>query len=271
MNRLPSSPTAGPQEGLSVLIVDDERPARRKLRRLLDGSPGIQRVFEAPSGRLALDVLEESEPELVFLDIRMPGMDGLQVVDTLPRDALPEVIFVTAHDEHAVRAFEVRAVDYLLKPFDEARFHEALERGRAAVMARRQVGPPPGTGGTSADVIAALRQALGGSPPTRILVESHPGRKVLLPLERVIRVEAHRNDAIFHAAGRTYRLRTTLADLEARLDPDRFLRINRSELVNLDRVVELEPTDHGDFRVHLETGEVRRLSRRYRDRMGRFR
>jgi two-component system, LytTR family, response regulator len=252
--------------------VDDERPARRKLRRLLDGAPGVERVFEAPSGWLALEVLEEFEPDLMFLDIRMPGMDGFQLVETLPRDALPEVIFVTAHDEHAVRAFEVRAVDYLLKPFDQVRFQQALERGRAAVEARRrQLGPGPGVEGASAEVVAALRQALAGDRPTRLLVESHPGRKVLLSLERVIRVEADRNDAVFHAAGRTYRLRTTLADLEARLDPERFLRINRSELVNLDRVVELEPLDHGDFRVHLETGEVRRLSRRYRDRMGRFR
>jgi two-component system, LytTR family, response regulator len=249
-----------------VLIVDDERPARRKLRRLLDGVPGITKIFEAPSGRLALDVIEEAEPDVVFLDVRMPGMDGFQFLDALgPRGDI-EIVFVTAYDEHAVRAFDVRAIDYLLKPFDEPRFRTAIERARAAVAARRSATERRDV----AHVIAAFRHALTADAPARLLVESSPGRKHLLPVERVLRIEADRNDAILHADGRTYRQRTTLAELETKLDPDRFLRINRSEIVNVDCIIEVEPLDHGDARIHLSSAEVRRMSRRYRERMKRF-
>jgi two-component system, LytTR family, response regulator len=254
-------------EGLRVLVVDDERPARRKLLRLLAAAPGVERVFEASSGGLAAEVIDEQEPDLVFLDVRMPGMDGFQLLETLPQGDVPQVIFVTAYDEHAVRAFQVHAVDYLLKPFDEVRFRQALERARARVTAsrtreeRREVG----------HLLATLRQALGGERPERLLVTSRPGRKVPLLLERVRRVEMDRNEALFHADGRIYRLRTTLNELEEKLGSDRFLRINRSEMVSLARIVELEPLDHGDVRVHLDDGDVRRMSRRYRDRIDRLR
>lgn len=253
---------------MTVLVVEDERPARRKLVRLLRDAPGVARVFAAPSGRLALEVLEENAPDVIFLDVRMPGMDGFQLLESLGDGPVPHVVFVTAFDEHAVRAFEVQAVDYLLKPFDKVRFREALERAREAVGRRRKAEE---TRREVGELLTAFRQAVGRTAPGRLLVESAPGRKVLLSLDRVSRIEASRNDALFHAEGRTYRLRTTLAELEETLDPERFLRINRSEIVNLDRVVELEPLDHGDFRVRLETGEVRRLSRRYRDRIDRFR
>jgi two-component system, LytTR family, response regulator len=255
-----------PDVELDVLVVDDERPARRKLVRFLSRAPGIGKVFEAPSGRLALDVLEEFEPDLVFLDIRMPGMDGFQVLEAMGQGDLPVVVFVTAHDEHAVQAFQVRAADYLLKPVDEERFREALERARERVRQRRAAG-------TQLDLnrlLGTFRHALSGEGPDRLLVSSRPGRKVLLPVARIERIEADRNDAVFHAGGREYRLRTTLTELEGRLGPSSFLRISRSEIVNLDRVAEMEPLDHGDFRVHLDTGEVRRMSRRYRDRLDRF-
>lgn len=259
--------TSHEDQALTVLVVDDERPARRKLLRLLQAAPGIEKVYEASSGRLALEVLEEFEPDVLFLDVQMPGMDGFQVLEALGADRGPHVVFVTAYDEHAVRAFEVEAVDYLLKPFDEARFRRALERARSTVESRR-------TGKKARDldrVLAAFRGALSGEGPQRLLVTSRPGRKVLLPVESILRIEADRNDAVFHAEGREYRLRTTLTALEDKLDPHRFLRISRSEIVNLDRVAEVEPLDHGDFRVHLDDGNVRRMSRRYRDRMERFR
>lgn len=252
---------------IDVLVVDDERPARRKLARFLSRAPDIGKVFEAPSGRLALEALEEFEPDLVFLDIHMPGMDGFQVLEAMDHGELPLVVFVTAHDEHALRAFEVRAADYLLKPVDEARFSEALERVRKRIRERRASGSS-----LSLDrILGVLRAALPAEGPERLLVKSRPGRKVLLPVERIDRIEADRNDAVFHAGGREYRLRTTLVELERRLGPSRFLRINRSEIVNLDRVAEMEPLDHGDFRVHMESGEVRRMSRRYRDRLDPFR
>jgi two-component system, LytTR family, response regulator len=258
--------TSHGDQALTVLVVDDERLARRKLLRMLQGAPGIDQVLEASSGRLALEVLGEFEPDVLFLDVEMPGMDGFQVLEALGPDRAPHVVFVTAYDAHAVRAFEVEAVDYLLKPFDEARFRAALERARTAVAARREDAKARDLD----RVLAAFRGALSGKGPERVLVTSRPGRKVLLPVDRILRIEADRNDAVFHAEGREYRLRTTLTALEEKLDPDRFLRISRSEIVNLDRVVEVEPLDHGDFRVHLDNGEVRRMSRRYRDRMERF-
>lgn len=251
---------------LTVLVVDDERPARRKLRRLLDAVPGITEVREAPSARLALEVIDEFEPDVVFLDVRMPGMDGFQFLDALGPRPGTEVVFVTAFDEHAVRAFQVRAVDYLLKPFDEGRFRDAMERARSAVAAHRAAAERRDVG----DVLSAFRQALAGSGRERLLVEARPGRRVLLPLERVHRISSRRNDALLHAGDRSYRLRTTLADLETKLDPDRFLRINRSEIVNLDHVIEIEPLGRGDARIHLTTGETRRMSRRFKDRMRRF-
>jgi len=251
---------------ISVLIVDDERPARRKLRRLLDGAPGVVKVYEAPDGALALGVMEEAAPDVVFLDVRMPGMDGFELLDLMGSRGGTQIVFVTAYDEHAVRAFEVRAVDYLLKPYDEARLLEALERARAAVVARHASDERRDVGA----VLAALRQAVAGDGVARLLVDAAGGRKVLLPMERVARIEAHRNEAVFHADDRTYRLRTTLGALEAKLDPDRFLRINRSEIVNLDYVAEIEPVGHGDARVHLLDGGVRRFSRRFRAGMRRF-
>jgi two-component system, LytTR family, response regulator len=261
--------TDGPSDaGLTVLVVDDEAPARRKLRRLLSRSPGVERVFEASSGQLALEVIEEFDPDVVFLDIRMPGMDGFQLLDSLGPERPPGLIFVTAYDEHAIGAFEVGAVDYLLKPFDQERFREALERARRAVLGTRAQteAAPEGL----APLVSAVRQALFSNAPRRLVVRSRPGRKVLLELERVVRIEADRNETVFHAETGEFRLRSTLTDLEARLDPNRFLRINRSEIVNLDRVIEMEPLSHGDVKVHLETGEIRRMTRRYRDRLDRF-
>jgi two-component system, LytTR family, response regulator len=259
--------TSHEDQALTVLVVDDERPARRKLLRLLQAAPGIEKVYEASSGRLALGVLEEFEPDVLFLDVQMPGMDGFQVLEALGADRAPHVVFVTAYDEHAVRAFEVEAVDYLLKPFDEARFRRALERARSAVASRRT-----GTKARDLDrVLAAFRGALSGEGPQRLLVTSRPGRKVLLPVESILRIEADRNDAVFHAEGREYRLRTTLTALEDKLDPHRFLRISRSEIVNRPGGAAGAPLPPGDFRVHLDNGNVRRMSRRYRDGMERFR
>jgi two-component system, LytTR family, response regulator len=251
---------------ITALIVDDERPARRKLRRLLNAAPGITKIFEAPSGRLALGVIEQEAPDVIFLDVRMPGMDGFQLLDSIGSRGDTQVVFVTAYDEHAVRAFDVRAADYLLKPFDEGRFTSALERAREVVAARRAAAERH----AFSDVLAAFRQAVTPDGVPRLLVDMPGGRKLLLPVERVLRIEAERNDAVFHADSGTFRLRTTLTDLEAKLDPDRFLRINRSEIVNLDRVKEIEPLDHGDARIHMQDGEVRRMSRRYRARMARF-
>jgi two-component system, LytTR family, response regulator len=251
---------------ISVLIVDDERPARRKLRRLLDAAPGVTKIFEAPSGRSALGVIADEAPDVIFLDVRMPGMDGFQLLDAIGHRADTQIVFVTAYDEHAVRAFDVRAADYLLKPFDQERLDDALERVREAVALRRAAAERPDVSG----VLAAFRQAVNPDNAARLLVDAPGGRKVLLALERVVRIEADRNDAVFHADGPTYRLRTTLSGLEAKLDPDRFLRINRSEIVNLDHVAVIERFDFGDARIHMHGGDVRRMSRRYRAGMERF-
>ena len=250
--------------GLRVLVVDDERPARRKIRMLLEASVGIDAIYEAPDGNSALAVVHAQRPDLMFIDVRMPGMDGLAVVESLDADTAPHVVFVTAFDEHALRAFDLHAVDYLLKPFDPHRFGVALERARQAVVNR-----------DARAEVADLRRALVtvradvGAPLDRLLVEDGH-RMVLIRLVDVERIESDRNYVVLHSAGRTFRARTTMAALETRIDARRFARVSRGTIVNLDHVASLDAAGHGDFDVRLRSHAVVRLSRRYRDRLDSF-
>jgi two-component system LytT family response regulator len=256
--------SANARPGLRVLVVDDERPARAKVRRFLERDPEVELVFEAPDGVRALEVIRDQAPDIAFLDVQMPGLDGFQLVERLPPEALPHLVFVTAFDEYAVRAFEVNAVDYLLKPFDGERFARALARAKEVVEQRR--------GREEANrLLQVLRQLRREEAPRldRLLVEAE-GRSVLLRLEEIDRIEADRNYVRIHARSGAYRLRTAIAALERRLDPARFVRINRSEIVNADRIRELEPAGHGDLTVRLAGGYRTRLSRRYRDRLESF-
>jgi two-component system, LytTR family, response regulator len=250
--------------GLKVLIVDDERPARQKLRRLLAADPGVDAVFEAPDGLRAVELIRSESPDVVLLDVQMPGVDGFGVVEALDASERPHIVFVTAYDQYALRAFEAHAVDYVLKPYDTERLARAVERAKAAVTGRRDGEERRRLERVLADVRRERPQRL-----ERLLVESD-GRATLLPVAKVERIEAAKNYVTVYAGGAQYRVRTTLDRLEERLDPRAFVRVHRSTIVRVDRVTELQPWSHGDYVVVLQGGAKVRLSRRYRDRLEQF-
>jgi len=247
---------------LRVLIVDDERPARQKIRRILAGDDGVEAIFEAPDGLRAIEIIRSEDPDVVFLDIEMPGVDGFGVVEALAPDSRPHIVFVTAFDQYAVRAFDAYAVDYVLKPYDVERVRTALAR------VRERVGRKNGAGRMD-EMVSAVRKERP-APLDRLLVEAD-GRAVLLTLTQVDRFEADRNYVVVYAGPAEYRLRVTLDALEARLNPAAFARISRSVMVNLERIKELRPWSHGDYVIELRGGTEVRLSRRYAARLKQFR
>ncbi|HYP07784.1 MAG TPA: LytTR family DNA-binding domain-containing protein [Bryobacteraceae bacterium] len=231
---------------IRVLIVDDEPPARRKVRRFLEADPEVGAVADAAGGREALDLIRTFQPDLVFLDVQMPDMDGFAVLDAVGVDRSFHVVFLTAHQEHALRAFEAEAFDYLLKPVDPDRFERVLQRAREQIQLR-------------------LRKP-AADPPTylkRILVE-HQRREIFVPVERIDWAEADRNYISLHAGPEVCTIRGALAQLAKRLDPDQFARISRSALVNLDSIREMQPWFHGERRIFLKDGVELTWTRRYR-------
>jgi two-component system, LytTR family, response regulator len=248
-------------EPVRVLIADDEPPARAKVRRFLSADPEVEVVGEAGSGPEAVEAIQRLRPDLVFLDIQMPGADGFGVLAALEAGTLPHVVFVTAYDEYALRAFEVHAVDYLLKPFDADRFRTALDRAKERVRAR-----PPAD-----DLEGRIRRALAEArtPPAyldRVLVRTG-SRAVFLRTDEIDWLEAEENYVRLHAGRESYLVRGTLAGLEERLDPAKFIRVHRSHIVNLASIRELHPWSHGDWMIVLRDGRELMLSRRYRDRL----
>lgn len=246
---------------LRVVIVDDEAPARAKMRRYLADEPDVEVVGEAENGAEAVERIAELEPDLVFLDVQMPELDGFGVIETIGVESMPRVVFVTAYDEHALKAFEVRALDYLLKPFTPERFAAVMEHARMQ-LAR--------SSGTDAEELRRKLEALVAAATTgqprylkRVLVH-HDNRAFLLPVERIDRVEADRNYVRLHSGATTFTLRGSISALAERLDPDKFLRINRSEVVRLDAVKEMQPWFHGDYRVVMNDGTTLMWSRRFR-------
>lgn len=232
---------------MRALIVDDEAPARSKLRRLLTDAGAVDIVGEARTGREAVAAIKRSRPDVVFLDVQMPGLDGFGVLATLSDDA-PYVIFVTANDQHAIRAFEVGAVDYLLKPYTPRRFEQVLARARERLAAA----PAPESPRRNA------RPAL-----QRLLVTAN-GRAAFLSVDRIDRIEAERNYIVLVSGADRFRLRATISTIADRLDPAQFLRINRSTLVRLDAVKTMLEWSHGDYRIVMHDGAELIWSRRYR-------
>jgi len=243
-----------------VLVVDDEAPARRKVRAHLADAAGVEVAGEAASGPEAVEAIRGLRPDLVFLDVQMPGMNGFEVIEAVGAEAMPAVVFVTAYDEFAVEAFEVQAVDYLMKPFHAERFRQALARALERISRRE----------APHESMARLLALLLNKAPResqRLLVRD--GERIsFVPLREVVRLSAEGNYVQVHTArGQRHLLRQTLASLEARLDPERFARIHRSEIVNMDFVTEVQPAFHGDYTVRLKNGEEVSLSRRYQDRL----
>jgi two-component system, LytTR family, response regulator len=245
---------------IRALIVDDEPHARARVRELLGGQADVMVTGECGNGREAIAAIRRDRPDLVFLDVQMPGIGGFGVLEALEPAQAPAVVFVTAFDEFAVRAFEVHALDYLLKPFDGPRFLRSLERARDAVRRRRA--------GQLDDRLAGLLARLdtGDRYLRRVLVKAG-SRTVLLRTEEIDWLESAANYVRVHVGRERHLLRETMTALEDKLDPDRFVRIHRSTIVNLDRVRELEPYFHGDYVLRLADGTRLTLSRSYRDRV----
>ncbi|HKB41991.1 MAG TPA: LytTR family DNA-binding domain-containing protein [Gemmataceae bacterium] len=245
---------------IRTLIVDDEPLCRERLRTLLADDPDFTIVGECGDGAEAVATLRETPCDLVFLDVQMPVMDGLEVVEAIGPERMPTVIFVTAYDRYALRAFEVQALDYLLKPFDRERFEKALGRAKAHVQ-RDQ----------SAEASRQLLALLGDTRPGRKhlerLVIKSGGRIFFLKMEEIDWIEAAGNYLRLHVGTETHLLRETMNALEGRIDPERFLRIHRSTIVNIERIREIQPLFHGDYVVLLRDGTELTLSRTYRQRL----
>lgn len=254
---------------IRTLVVDDEPLARQGLRLRLRKHDDVDVVGEAADGPAAVEAIRALRPDLVLLDVQMPGLDGFEVLDRVGADGLPMVVFVTAHDAHALRAFEVHAVDYLLKPFSEERLAEALRRAREE-LARTQEFPERRRLG---ELLGALELMKAGQPPegrpayTKRFTVRDRDRILLVRTDELEAVEAAGNYVQLVARGGRFLLRATLAEVEAQLDPGRFARIHRSTIVNIDHVREIRPEPHGDADVVMGNGATYRLSRAYRGRL----
>ena len=245
---------------LRILIVDDEPLARTRIRSLLDKEPDATVVGECGDGQQAVTLINELQPDLLFLDVQMPVLDGFGVVESLDIDRMPAIIFVTAYDRYAIRAFEVHALDYLLKPFDRDRFQRALSRARDELSRQEKKA-------STEKLLELLEDVQTQRKPLQRLVIKAAGRVFFLRLEEIDWIEAAGNYVKLHAGKETHLLRETMNTLEGRLNTDQFVRIHRSTIVNLDRVKELQPWFHGDYRVILNDGTHLTLSRGYRQKL----
>lgn len=244
---------------IRVLLVDDESLAREMLREMLQDDPQVTIVGESCNGLEALEAIRTHSPDLIFLDVQMPELGGFELLEALGKD-IPQVIFVTAYDQYAVRAFEVHALDYLLKPFDQERFDISWQRARAHILRDRD-------GGTDQRILALLEEMKAGNKYLERLVIKASGRIYFLETSEIDWIEAEGNYVSVHSGKKSHLLRETISSLEAQLDPKKFLRIHRSSIVRIDRIQELQPWFHGEYRIILQNGTQLTLSRNYRDKL----
>ena len=244
---------------IRTLIVDDEPLARARLRRFLAEHPEVEVIGECGNGKDAVDAIRKDAPDLVFLDIQMPEMTGFDAIGKLKRNEMPTVIFVTAYDQYALQAFEVHALDYLLKPFTRERLASAVERAKAQVKHRQR--------GELDERLESLLSDLRTERKylDRLVVKTG-GRVYFLKTDEIDWIEAAGNYLKLHIGRDAHMIRETMNSIEAKLDPDKFLRIHRSTIVNIDRIKELHPMFSGDYSVILKNGAELSLSRNYRDR-----
>lgn len=230
---------------IRALIVDDEELARVRIRDLLAQAPDVEIAGECKDGAAAIRIIRDRPPDLVFLDIQMPEIDGFGVLRAVDAARIPAVVFVTAHDDYALQAFEYAALDYLLKPFDRERFEAALERARQRIRERETE--------TFREQIGALLAALGRKPLRRVVVKDG-GRVSFVNVSEILWVEAQGNYVKIHTPRGSPLVRRTMSDIEERLDPTCFVRIHRSSIVNMERVRRLEAMPHGEYRITLDDG-----------------
>jgi two-component system, LytTR family, response regulator len=241
---------------LTALVVDDEPIARRAIVRLLQDDPEIELLGECGDGVSAVAALREQSPDLVFLDIQMPAITGLDVVATIGAERMPATVFVTAYEHYAVKAFEANAVDYLVKPFSRERFATTLQRVKARLSQGDRVGAPVSQ--QILHALDALRQRDAYLERLPVRVDEHV---VLVPVDDIIWIKAARNSVLIHVPGRVYELRQTMTDLAAQLDPRHFARVHRSAIVNVRRVTAIHPWFNGHHVVTLDNGQQLRMSR----------
>lgn len=231
---------------LKTLIVDDEPLAREGLRALLSRDPEISAIHEAKDGRDAVAVIREHKPDLVFLDVQMPEMDGFTVVRAIGVEEMPVVVFVTAHDKYAMQAFECSALDYLLKPVMEDRFAKAITRAKKQIRFHAE--------DSKTQLIALLESLASPRSFLRRLASRSAGRTVLIDVADVDWIQGAENYVELHVGQQSYLVHVTMSALEKSLNPENFLRIHRSIIVNIDRIKDLQPGDHGDYMITLRNG-----------------
>ncbi len=245
---------------IRVLIVDDEPIARERLRSMLDPEPELEVIGACGDGREAVAAIRRDKPDLVFLDVQIPELDGFGVVNALSGEQLPVFVFVTAYDQYALQSFEVHAVDYLLKPFDAERFQRALGRARRAIHAEHGEG-------VNERLLALLRDLKPEARYLERVVVKNSGRLFFLRADEIDWVESSGNYVCLHAGKESHLLRETMSSLESRLDPACFIRIHRTAIARIDQIKELHPLFHGEYEVVLRDGTRLTLSRSYRDRL----
>ncbi|WP_299582356.1 LytTR family DNA-binding domain-containing protein [uncultured Microbulbifer sp.] len=266
-------------ENLTAVIVDDEPLARRGLRLRLEQMPGVEVIAECGNGREALELIPQMNPDVAFVDIQMPGINGLQLVQQMPLQKLPQVVFVTAYDQYAVEAFEVNAVDYVLKPIEEERLQLALTRARekmaTADIAIQREQLLEAVADLTRESPQALEQKLvsgqfaGSAYPDKIAVKDS-GKITLVPAREIDWIDAAGDYMCVHALGETHVMRITMKELEQQLDPKLFQRIHRSTIVNLSRVREIRAHINGEYHLVLDNGECLKMSRSYKNKVQHF-
>jgi two-component system LytT family response regulator len=245
---------------IRTLVVDDEPLARERLTSLLSAEADIEIVGQCRDGEEAVTAITDHTPDLVFLDVQMPAMNGFEVIEAVGTERMPLVIFVTAFDQHALKAFQVRALDYVLKPFDRERFQEALQRARAQIQRDE-------TGDLGRRLLALVKDLRRDQPKTDRLVVKSGGRLFFLRTDEIDWIEASGNYVRLHVGPTSHLLRETMNAIEGRLDPEKFFRIHRSRIVNMERIQEMQPWLNGEYAVLLRTGTRLTLSRGYREKL----
>ena len=245
---------------IRTLVVDDEPMARERVLSLLQQESDVEVVGECADGAQAINAIQQHAPDLVFLDVQMPGVDGFGVIQAISAERMPTVIFVTAYDEYALRAFEVHALDYLLKPFGRDRFQETLKHVRSSLERRR-------AGDLGRRLLALVNDIKPEAPKVDRLVVKSGGRVFFLRTEDIDWIEAAGNYVRLHLGEESHLFRETMNRMESRLDSRRFVRIHRSRIVNTERIKELQPWFNGEYVVILRNGQRLPLSRGYRDKL----
>jgi two-component system, LytTR family, response regulator len=246
------------RERIHVLVADDELPARQRLIDLLRRDDQVASVSEAADGQTAVEMIEHERPDLLFLDVQMPELDGLAVIDAIGAAEMPLTVFVTAYDQHAIRAFEANALDYLLKPFSDERFESTMARVKARLDERsmKEFGQR----------VMKMVSASPAAPERRLdrLVVKAGGTTRFIRVIDIDWIEAAGVYVTLHVSGKELLYRAALNDLAEKLDPRRFVRVHRSALINIESVLQLEPISHGEFEAVLKNGSRTRVSRTYR-------